>query len=185
QGAVWLSEDLCSPYQFYQYLLRVPDQDVIHLLKVLTFLDLEEIKELEASMQNPHYEPNALQKRLAKEVTLIVHGEEGLDKAIKATQAANSFDPELLDAVIDELPHCEIPLSKVEGRLLVDIFVESGFLPSKGEAKRLIKSQGAYINGEKILDEQKTVAKEDILQGNKLVLGSGKKKKFVVFLSES
>jgi tyrosyl-tRNA synthetase len=183
-GAIWLSAELCSPYQFYQYLLRVPDQDVIHLLKILTFLEIEEIHELEESMKKPSYEPNTLQRLLAKEVTAIVHGMEGVDKAIRATEAANSFNPDLLDAVLEELPHKQMDKSVVENRLLIDLFVESGFLPSKGEAKRLIKNQGAYLNGEKVLDEQKVVAASDILQGNKVVLGSGKKKKLLLLLRE-
>lgn len=178
EGAIWLSSELCSPYQFYQYLLRVPDRDVIHLFRMLTFLEMDEILELEKM------EPHLLQKRLAKEVTDIVHGAEGLEKALRATEAATTFNVSLLEEALDDLPHVEMKRDEVEKRLLIDVFFQSGFLPSKGEAKRLIKNQGAYLNGEKVLDEQKILSSNDFLQGNKLILGSGKKKKLVIFILE-
>lgn len=77
-GAVWLSPDKLSPYKFYQYLFATADADVVRFLKMLTFLPLEEIAELEAAMATPEYKPNTAQRVLAQEVTRFVHGEQGL-----------------------------------------------------------------------------------------------------------
>jgi tyrosyl-tRNA synthetase len=84
-GAVWLSADKLSPYKFYQHLFAVTDADVIKFLKMLTFVGLEEIAAIEASMGQPGYVPNTAQRRLAEEVTRFVHGEEGLKQALNAT----------------------------------------------------------------------------------------------------
>lgn len=85
-GAIWLSAERLSPYKFYQYLFATADADVVRFLKMLTFLSLEEIAELEASMTAPGYVPNTVQRRLAEEVTRFVHGDEGLQQALKATE---------------------------------------------------------------------------------------------------
>lgn len=90
-GAIWLSPAMLSPCKFYQYLFSVSDLDVVRFLKVLTFLDLEEIQELEESMKKPDYVPNSAQKRLAEEVTRFVHGEEALVEAVKETEADDIF----------------------------------------------------------------------------------------------
>jgi tyrosyl-tRNA synthetase len=176
EGAIWLSSDFCSPYQFYQYMLRIPDRDVIRMFRMLTFLEMDEINELEK------LEPHTLQKHLAKEVTEIVHGIEGLEKALRATEAATTFNLDLLEEALEDLPHIEMKRDSVENQSIIDLFVESHFLLSKGEVRRLIKNQGAYLNGERVVDEQKIILSEDILQGNKVILGSGKKKKLVIFI---
>jgi tyrosyl-tRNA synthetase len=88
-GAVWLSPDKLSPYKFYQYLFSVTDADVIKFLKMLTFLPMEEVADLEHAMTAPGYIPNTAQRRLAEEVTRFVHGEEGLQQAVKATNVGS------------------------------------------------------------------------------------------------
>lgn len=183
QGAIWLSAKLCSPYQFYQYLFRMPDADVIHMLKMLTFLDLKEIAEIEAEMRAPNYVPNTAQKRLAEEVTRIIHGEEGLEKALKATEAAAPGKETVLDAAVlkdADMPSVSLSLKDVLDMRYADLAVATGLLPSKGEANRLLKNGGAYINNQQINDPNLAIKKEDLIDGQFLVLGAGKKKKILI-----
>jgi tyrosyl-tRNA synthetase len=184
-GAVWLSEKLLSPYKFYQYLFSVPDADVITFLKRLTFLDVREIAEIEEGMRQPGYRPNTAQRRLAEEVTRFVHGEEGLAQALTATQglapgAATKLDIAALEAIAADIPSVSLPLEKVEGQGIVDVFVSAGLFPSKGAVRRQIKNGGAYLNNEKVDDEGMVVASKDVLDGRMLLLASGKKNKMLV-----
>ncbi len=179
QGAIWLSAKLCSPYQFYQYLFRMPDADVIHMLKMLTFLDLKEIAAIEAQM----HIPNFAQKRLAEEVTRIIHGDEGLEKALKATEAAAPGKETVLDAAVlkdADMPSVSLSLNDVIDMRYADLAVATGLLPSKGEANRLLKNGGAYINNQQINDPNLAIKKEDLIDGQFLVLGAGKKKKILI-----
>ncbi len=185
QGAIWLSPKLCSPYQFYQYVVRMPDADVVHMLKMLTFLDLKEIGQIEKQMKAPGYIPNTAQKRLAEEVTRIIHGEEGVEKALKATEAAAPGKEAVLDAsvlqeIASDMPSVSLSLSDVLNMRYADLAVAAGLLPSKGEANRLLKNGGAYINNEQITDPNLAIQKEDLIDGQFLVVGAGKKKKVLI-----
>ncbi|GAQ84234.1 Tyrosyl-tRNA synthetase [Klebsormidium nitens] len=184
-GAVWLSEKLLSPYKFYQYLFAVPDADVVTFLKRLTFLDVREIAEIEAGMRRPGYQPNTAQRRLAEEVTRFVHGDEGLAQALAATQglapgAATKLDISALEAIAADIPSVSLPIDKVEGQVIVDVFVAAGLFPSKGAVRRQIKNGGAYLNNEKVEDEGLSVTAKDVLDGRMLLLASGKKNKLLV-----
>ncbi|CAN6282788.1 unnamed protein product [Urochloa humidicola] len=159
-GAIWLSSKMLSPYKFYQYFFAVPDVDVIRFMKILTFLSLDEIQELEESMKKPGYVPNTVQKRLAEEVTRFVHGEEGLVEALKATEALRPGAQTQLDAQTIE-----------------------GLLASKSAVKRLIKQGGLYLNNIRIDSEDKLVEEGDIVDGKVLLLSAGKKNKMVVRIS--
>lgn len=185
QGAIWLSPKLCSPYQFYQYLVRMPDPDVIHMLKMLTFLELEEIHAIERQMGAPDYVPNTAQKRLAEEVTRIIHGEEGLEKALKATEAAAPGKEAVLDAAVlseiaADMPSITLKRTEVVEMRYADVAVAAGLLPSKGEANRLLKNGGAYINNQQITDPNLAIAEKDLIDGQFLLLGAGKKKKILI-----
>lgn len=143
-GAIWLAPSALSPYNFYQHLFGTPDSDVIKFLKRLTFLEIKEIEALEASMRQPGYIPNSVQKRLAEEVTRFVHGDQGLAEALKATQAlapgaAAELDSQALEAIAQDVPSCSIEYSSVVGATLVDVTVSTGLLQSKAAARRLIK----------------------------------------------
>lgn len=85
-GVVWLSPEKVSPYKFYQQIFTTTDSDVIRFMKILTFLPLDEIKSFKKDMQTPEYVPNTAQRRLAEEVTRFVHGEEGLQQALRITE---------------------------------------------------------------------------------------------------
>lgn len=184
-GAIWLAADRCSPYEFYQYFFRMPDADVIKMMRVLTFMDLAEIAEYEAQMQKPGYVPNTTQKRLAEEMTRLVHGEEGLAKALKVTQGAApgtdaALDAESLREIAKDMPSSELGLQDILEQKFVDVVVKIGLLPSKGEAVRLIQNGGAYLNNERIDDAQYKLSEESLIGGEFLLFGSGKKKKMIV-----
>jgi tyrosyl-tRNA synthetase len=185
EGAIWLNPDRLSVYDFYQYIFRIPDADLPKMFRMLTFLDLEEIKEIESSMGGGDYTPNSAQMRLAEEVTRIVHGQEGLDEAIRVTAAAKpgshtELDSSTLRVLAADLPSKTLPASEVVGIKLVDLIVGCGLLESRGEARRMIIGGGTYINNEKITDDQLILSEIHLIENQFLLLGIGKKKKLVV-----
>ena len=185
EGAIWLNADKLSPYDFYQYMFNMPDADVGKLLRMLTFLDLEEIKGIEADMQKPDHVPNTPQRRLAEEVTRIVHGEKGLEEAVRITEAAKpgaatSLDRATLEALAHELPTKTLKKSEVVGMKVLDLFVLTGMAASKGEGRRLIQNGGAYLNNEKVEDEHAIIEINSMIGGEFLLLGVGKKKKMII-----
>ncbi|KAL6657354.1 hypothetical protein ACP70R_005134 [Stipagrostis hirtigluma subsp. patula] len=187
-GAIWLSSKMLSPYKFYQYFFAVPDVDVIRFMKILTFLSLDEIQELEESMKKPGYVPNTVQKRLAEEVTRFVHGEEGLVEALKATEALRpgaqtQLDSQTIEGIADDVPSCSLAYDQVLKSPLVDLAVSTGLLASKSAVKRLIKQGGLYLNNGRIDSEDKLVEEDDIVDGKVLLLSAGKKNKMVVRIS--
>ncbi len=185
EGAIWLNSDRLSAYDFYQHLFRMADADLPKLFRMLTFLELEEIREIEASMQRPDYVANTAQKRLAEEVTRIVHGEAGVQEALRVTEAAKpgshtQLDAETLRVLAADLPSQTLPQADVVGIKLVDLIVACGLLGSKGEARRMVTGGGTYLNNEKIVDDQLVVSKKHLIESQFLLLGIGKKKKLVV-----
>jgi tyrosyl-tRNA synthetase len=186
EGAVWLSADKLSPYQFYQYLVRVADADVIKLLKILTFLEMDEIREIEAGMNVP----NSAQRRLAEEVTRFVHGEEGLQAALKVTEGmAPGSDAKLSGSVLKELagdmPTADLPISDVVGQKYVDIAVRVGLVTSKSEGTKLIKNGGAYLNNERVADPALTLSSSDLIDQTYLLFSAGKKKRLLIKISKN
>lgn len=185
EGAIWLSPERCSPYQFYQYLIRVLDADVIKLMKMLTFMEMEEIGSIERAMQSSDYIPNTAQKRLAEELTRMIHGEEGLATALRVTEAAAPGTKAALDAVrlqeiAADMPHSTLSLEEVVGQKYVDVAVKIGLLSSKGEGVRLIQNGGAYLNDEKVTDPQYRLTQDLLIGGSYLLFGAGKKKKILL-----
>lgn len=184
-GAIWLAADRCSPYDFYQYFYRMPDADVIKMMKVLTFMDLREIDEIDLQMREKNYIPNTAQKRLAEEMTRLVHGDDGLETARKVTQTAApgteaSLDPESLRLIAKDMPYKAVSLSSVLDQKFVDLCVQVGFLSSKGESVRLIENNGAYLNNKRVDDVNMRITKACLIGGEFLMLGSGKKKKMLL-----
>ncbi|MCH9610921.1 MAG: Tyrosine--tRNA ligase [Chlamydiales bacterium] len=180
-GAIWLNSDQLSPYHFYQYLYNMPDADMSKMFKIFTFLPLEEIAELERQS-----EPNVMQKRLAEEVTLLVHGEEGLEEAQRLTNAARpGAKTELSSDVLQELPQHALPSGDVVGQKLVDLLAKAKLCGSKGEARRLIQGGGVYLNNEKVECDQLVFEEKHLVEGKFLLLGVGKKKKMVISIEDS
>lgn len=184
-GAIWLSPSMLSPYKFYQYFFSVPDADVIRFLRILTFLDLEEIDELEKDMKRPGYVPNTAQRRLAEEVTRFVHGEDGLNEAVKATDALRpgaetKLDWKTIEAIAEDVPSCSLAYDQVLNVSLVDLSVSAGLFESKSAARRLLKQGGVYLNNNRVDSESKRIEPQDIVDDKVLLLSAGKKNKVVV-----
>lgn len=184
-GAIWLSPSMLSPYKFYQYFFSVPDADVIRFLRILTFLDLEEIDELEKDMKRPGYVPNTAQQRLAEEVTRFVHGEDGLNEAVKATEALRpgaetKLDWKTIEAIAEDVPSCSLAYDQVLNVSLVDLAVSAGLFESKSAARRLLKQGGVYLNNNRVDSESKRIEPQDIVDDKVLLLSAGKKNKVVV-----
>ena len=187
KGSVWLSPERLSPYEFYQYLFRVADADVIKLMRLLTFMDMAEIKEYESSMSNANYVPNTAQKRLAEEVTIIVHGREGLEAALRVTEGAapgakTKLDAALLESLAADMPSHSLKSEELVGQKVVDVICKLGLQPSKGEARRLIRNGGVSINNAKIEDENLAILLDHLIDGRLILLAVGKKNKVLLRL---
>lgn len=184
-GAVWLSSDKLSPYQFYQFLVKSTDADVPRLLRALTFLPIEEIETLEKAMKAAEYIPNTAQRRLAEEVTRFVHGEEGLTQALNATAAlapgaATKLDAAALEAAASDAPSATLPKTQVVGQALCEVMVAVGMQPSKGAVRRMIKGGGVRVNNEKVDDELHVLGEDDLIDGRLVLIAAGKKNKMLV-----
>lgn len=180
-GAVWLTSDRTSPYQFYQYWIGTEDADVIRMLKLFTFLPLEEIGELEKCVrENPG--AREAQRRLAWEATSLVHGPEAAQAAVDASQALfggslDGLDRQTLEDIFSEVPSFQLDRSRLaEGTPILDLLVESGLASSKGEAKRAIKAGAIYLNNTRVEEEALAVRPDHLLHDSLIVLRHGKKK---------
>ncbi|MBA2726813.1 MAG: tyrosine--tRNA ligase [Parachlamydiaceae bacterium] len=185
KGAIWLSPEKLAPYEFYQYLVRVSDQDVITLMKLLTFMEMSEIHHYQTLMQKSDYTPNTAQKRLAEEVTRIVHGDSGLNIALKVTQgvapgAETVLDSATLEAIAGDMPSKTVAIDDIMGLQFVDVLVKIGLQNSKGEARRLLRNGGFYLNNQKIENESAVLQLKDLIDGHLLLLSVGKKNKLLV-----
>ncbi len=168
KGAVWLDPDKTSPYDFFQYWRNVSDADVIKCLKMLTFLPLEEIRELE---RLEGQELNKAKEILAFEVTKLIHGEEEAKKALEGARALFASG-----SGTDNMPRTEISDGDFgNGALgILDLLVKSGVVPSKAEGRRVVTQGGLSIDGEKITDPDYAVKPGDFDKGY-IVIKKGKK----------
>jgi tyrosyl-tRNA synthetase len=180
KGAVWLSSEKTSPYQFYQFFIGSPDSTVITWLKFLTFLPLTEITELEERLKAAP-EKKAAQTALARELTRRVHGEEALKRVEAATAALFSGDIRELDLgtlseIFADAPSSTLPPSRLgEGLPLVDLLAETGLFQSKGAARKEIPAGGVYLNNERVTDASLLIRESNLIAGRALVLRKGKK----------
>ena len=180
-GSVWLDGKLTSPYRFYQFWLNTDDRDVVTYLKYFTWLSQDEINELEQSVQSTP-EKREAQRRLAREVTAIMHGDTELQKAVRASEVLFGKEisglgvAEILDIFAD-VPSTEMEKSKVsaDGFTLSDALVLSRLAPSKGEAKRLVQGGGVAVNNVRADDARKSISASDFIDGRVLVLRKGAK----------
>ena len=162
-GAVWLDAKLTSPYRFYQFWLNTDDRDVITYLKFFTWLSQAEIDQLEQSVKTAP-EKREAQRRLARKVTAMLHGESELEKAVRASEVL--FGKEISGLSVDEIvdifadvPSTELEKSQIDtdGFTLGDALVLSGLAPSKGEAKRLVQGGGVAMNNVRVDDARKAI----------------------------
>jgi len=188
-GNVWLTADKTSPYKFYQFWFNSTDADAEKYIKIFTFLEKEIIEELiEKHQQEPHL--RLLQKRLAEEITVLVHSKDELEKAVKASNIlfGNSTSEELkqldnqtfLD-VFDGIAQAEISKTDLEnGLTIVEALAgKSGFMSSNGEARRALKENSISVNREKVTEEF-LITKNDLINDEFVLLQRGKKTYFIL-----
>lgn len=180
-GAVWLSAERTSPYRFYQFWLNTDDRDVVNYLRFFTWLDSEAVEALAAAVQQKPEQREA-QRRLAREMTRMVHDETALQKAEQAAQVlfggevAGLTGTEVSDIFAD-VPSGEVSGEKLKGNglSLIDMLVESGVVASKGEARRAIEAGGIYLNNRRIAEAAARVISSDVIDSQFIVLRQGKK----------
>ena len=188
-GNIWLDKARTSPYKFYQYWLNASDADAENYIKIFTFLSKEEIESLITEHRAaPHL--RLLQKRIAEEVTLLVHSQNDLDNAIKASNIlfgrSTSEDLLALDAatfldVFEGVPQAELSKSTLEDGLdiLPALVGESGFLSSNGEARRALKENSIAVNKTKVGADKK-LTQADLINSTYILLQRGKKTYFIL-----
>ncbi len=180
-GAIWLDSRRTSPYRFYQYWINLDDDDAGRCVLRLTELSLDEIRSLdEARAANPA--ARETQKRLATELTRLVHGDAGLAAARQATDIffgaeIESLDDDSLIEIFADVPSHSFPRSALdgEGLLLGDAMTATGLVASKGAARRTIEQGGAYVNNRRVADTAYRLSPRDLAGTTTLVLRSGKK----------
>jgi tyrosyl-tRNA synthetase len=178
-GALWLDPEMMSPWAFYQFWLNVEDSKVGELLRVFTFLDRGEIEELERQTDEKPF-LRAGQRRLAQEVTALVHGPDETER-IKAAAAAlfgtgdlQDLDEATLGAALREAGGGEVPRGE-EMPTIVDLLVAAGLTESRGSARRTVAEGGAYLNNERVSDPEHRPTATDLVAGDWLVLRRGKR----------
>jgi tyrosyl-tRNA synthetase len=178
-GAIWLDSKMTSPFKLHQYFLNVADSDAVKFLKILTFLPQEKIQEIENnSKEQP--EKRLAQNTLADEVCSFVHGADATAGARKSASVLFGGDIKGISAaqlndIFAEVPSTALSKDQINGHAAIDLLVTTKLSKSKGEAKRLIESGGAYINNERIGDIGMKIGPEHLIDGELLVLRAGKK----------
>ena len=188
KGNIWLDPERTSPYEFYQFWLNVADEDAERYIKIFTMLDRETVEGLiEEHRQDPGQ--RRLQKVLAREVTVMCHGQAEYDNAVAASRMlfGNSTSEELrkLDektflAVFSGVPTFDIQASSLPLGIMDLLAVETGVFPSKGEARKMIQGGGVSINKDKVTDIDRTVTAGDILDGKYILAQKGKKNYYII-----
>ncbi len=187
---VWLDPRRTSPYQFYQFWINTSDVDAEKYIKVFTFLSKNEIEDIISQhRENPHL--RLLQRRLAEEMTSMVHGQEELKKAIEASSilfgkgtkdTLERLDEQTFLDVFNGVPQFEIASQELsQGIDIVTLLAEkTKIFGSKGEVRRLIKEGGLNINQEKVKNQELIVNRDDLLNGKYILIRKGKKKYFII-----
>lgn len=192
-GNVWLDRKLTSPYKFYQFWLNTSDEDAVKYIKIFTLLSQPEVDRLiETHVEAPHL--RLLQKRLAEEVTVMVHSREDYELAVEASQILfgqgtaellNKLDEETFLSVFDGVPQFKIAIAELNnGIKVVDLLAEKAMVfPSKGELRRTVQSNGLSINKEKVADAEVIVDSVSLI-GNKYMLIQKGKKNYFLLIAE-
>ena len=189
-GNVWLDRRYTSPYKFYQFWLNVSDADAEKYIKIFTAISKDEIGTLiDQHRETPHL--RLLQKRLAEEVTVMVHSRADYNAAVEASEilfgnatsdVLKRLDEETLLAVFEGVPQFNITLSELEtGVKAIELFTEkASVFPSKGELRKMVQSGGVSINKEKMTDQDYLITKSDLLNNKYLLVQKGKKNYFLL-----
>ncbi len=188
-GNVWLDSERTSPYKFYQYWLNTSDADAEKYIKIFTFLSKVDIDSLTVEHKEaPHL--RLLQKKLAEEITVMVHSQEDLDNAVKASdilfgkstsQDLKGLNEKTFLDIFEGVPQAEVPMTSLDNGLdmIAALSAQTGFLGSNGEARRELKQNSISVNKEKV-KEAYVIGKEDLINGKFILLQRGKKNYFVL-----
>ena len=188
KGNIWLDPERTSPYQFYQFWLNVSDEDAAKYIKIFTMLGKEEIEAAIAEhAEAPHL--RKLQKLLAKEITVMVHGMEEYEKAVSASEmlfgnatseALKSLDEKTFLQVFEGVATFEVPASTLPAGIIDLLSVATGIFPSKGECRKMIQSGGVSINKDKVTDINAVITDEHVIDGKYILAQKGKKNYFII-----
>ena len=188
KGNIWLDAERTSPYEFYQFWLNVADDDAERYIKIFTMLDRETIESLiEEHRQDPGQ--RKLQKVLAKEITVMVHGQEAYDNAIAASQLLfgnvsaevfRSMDERTVREVFANVPSFEVKADEFPCNVLDLLAVKTAVFPSKGEARKMVQGGGVSLNKGKVGDINYEVTAGDIINGHYILAQKGKKNYFII-----
>ena len=188
KGNIWLDPERTSPYQFYQFWLNVSDEDAAKYIKIFTMLGKEEIEAAIAEhAEAPHL--RKLQKLLAKEITVMVHGREEYEKAVSASEmlfgnatseALKSLDEKTFLQVFEGVATFEVPASTLPAGIIDLLSVATGIFPSKGECRKMIQSGGVSINKDKVTDINAVITDEHVIDGKYILAQKGKKNYFII-----
>ena len=188
KGNIWLDPERTSPYQFYQFWLNVSDEDAAKYIKIFTMLGKEEIEAAIAEhAEAPHL--RKLQKLLAKEITVMVHGMEEYEKAVSASEmlfgnatseALKSLDEKTFLQVFEGVATFEVPASTLPSGIIDLLSVATGIFPSKGECRKMIQSGGVSINKDKVTDINAVITDEHVIDGKYILAQKGKKNYFII-----
>ncbi|TFH20958.1 MAG: tyrosine--tRNA ligase [Bacteroidia bacterium] len=193
EGNVWLDPLRTTPYKFYQFWLNVSDEDAEKYLKIFTMLGKEEIEALLAEHgEAPHV--RVMQKKLAEEITTLVHSREEYDMAVEAslilfgngtTESLKSIREDVFLSVFEGVPQFEVPTSDMDQDVLELLAVETPVFSSKGEARRLISGGGVSINKQKLTGPEQRITSKDFINNKYLLVQKGKKNYFLIRVKET
>ncbi len=187
KGNVWLDAERTSPYEFYQFWLNVSDEDAERYIKIFTMLDREMIEgAIAAHREDPGR--RELQKLLAKEITVMVHGQQAYESAVAASQmlfggnseALRKLDERTFRAVFNDVPSYTLPKAELPCNILELLAVKTDILPSKGEARKMVAGNGISINKDKFTDPNGEITEADIVNGHYILAQKGKKNYFII-----
>ena len=187
KGNIWLDAERTSPYEFYQFWMNVADDDAERYIKIFTMLDRKTIEDLIAEHREDPGQ-RKLQKVLAREVTVMVHGQQAYDKAVEASQmlfsgnseALRSLDEKTFLAVFGDVPSFDVPRAELPCGILDLLAVKTGIFPSKGEARKMVQGNGVSLNKDKVTDIDYQIGEKDIVNGHYILAQKGKKKYFII-----
>lgn len=188
KGNIWLSAEYTSPYTFYQFWLNVSDDDAKKYIKIFTMLTQEEVNAAIAQHEEaPHL--RSLQKLLAKEVTVMVHGEKEYEKAVSASnilfgnstsEALRELDERTFLSVFEGVPQFNLSKDLLPKNIIEVLAVDTAVFPSKGECRKMIAAGGVSINKDKTNDIDRQISQEDIIDGKYVLIQKGKKNYFIL-----
>ncbi|MBQ4143852.1 MAG: tyrosine--tRNA ligase [Thermoguttaceae bacterium] len=186
-GALWLDAEKCSPYQFYQYWMNVEDSEVVKLLSLMTDLEREEVESITAAhLEAP--EKRFGQRRAAEEITRLVHGDDGLAAAQKATEIffgaeIKDLKDEQLRSIFKDVPSAEFTRAELEAGIGIgDALVKSGVAKTKSDVRRASEQGGLYVNNQRVADIRLPLTVENLASESTIVLRMGKKKYSLVVI---